>query len=128
MTTGAGVILLVEDSKDSRDILTIILERASFTIVTAFDGQTALALVDDTRPDIVLLDGTLPDLSGIEVCQRLRASYPALPIVFLSARNDARAINDARAAGANGYILKPIPSSELVDEVRAYLSGKQGSW
>jgi len=79
-------ILVVDDDDDIREIITLYLENEGFHVVTAFDGNQALAYANTVNPDLIILDMMLPDLDGIEVCQELRKSK-SMPIIFLSCKS-----------------------------------------
>ena len=82
-------------------------------------GATALALVDDLEPEVVLVDVQLPGESGIDVARRLAVSHPSVRVVILSAHDDDVFVNDAFEVGAAGYLLKTMPRDELIGAVRA---------
>ncbi|MBI3564127.1 MAG: response regulator [Elusimicrobia bacterium] len=116
-------VLVVDDEKDFRAIIGRIIERAGYDVVTAADGAEALARFAAEKPDMVLLDGHLPDIDGFEVCRRLRAS-PAgrdVPIVMCTVRSAISNVKDGLGAGATGYLLKPFDPQELLAAVKAAL-------
>lgn len=83
----------------------------------AADAERALALVDDLVPEVVLLDIRLPSINGIEVGRRIVADHPATTVILLTAYDDAHYVQAARAAGVAGYLLKTMPSDELLDAI-----------
>ncbi|GIJ51219.1 hypothetical protein Val02_81050 [Virgisporangium aliadipatigenens] len=108
-------VLYADDDYDLRDLAAFKLEGAGYTVFTAPDGRTALALAENGGIDVVLLDVMMPDTDGIEVCRRLRAN-PAtadVPIVLLTAASNPAAIERGYEAGADDYILKPFSVREL---------------
>jgi CheY-like chemotaxis protein len=110
-------ILLVDDEEELRLLVTMTLERESYRVVTAADGEEGLAIAKSLRPDLILLDVGLPKIDGIEVCRRLRAD-PAtreVRIVMLSAwvREEDHAA--AFAAGANDYLDKPFRPRDFME-------------
>lgn len=117
------LILVVEDEAPIVTLLRYNLEREGFRVVEAGDGEEALLLAAERKPDLVLLDWMLPLLSGIEVCRRLRraADSKNVPIIMLTARGEegdrVRGLN----SGADDYVTKPFSPSELIARVRAVL-------
>lgn len=116
-------ILLVDDEADIVELLEYNLRQAGYTVVTARDGNTALAEVRRQRPDLVLLDWMLPDLPGTEVCKRLRrdASTSTLPIMMITAKNEEIDRVVGFELGADDYVVKPFSPRELVLRIGAVL-------
>jgi len=100
-------ILLAEDNPDSREITSLILSESGLEVVAAPTGREALALLEELPIDAVLLDNRLPDMSGIDVCHRIREVNPGLPIVFFSASAYEADKKKALECGAQAYIIKP---------------------
>ncbi len=117
------LVLVVEDEAALVTLLTYNLERAGFRVAAAKDGEEALLLVREERPDLVLLDWMLPLMSGIEVCRHLRRAPEtrALPVILLTARGEEGDKLRGLEAGADDYVTKPFSPSELVARVRALL-------
>ena len=116
-------ILLVEDDANLVELVTYNLEKEGFDVATTGDGEEALVMAAEHRPDLVILDWMIANLSGIEVCRRLRRS-PAtanLPIVMLTARAEEADRIRGLETGADDYITKPFSPRELVARVRAVL-------
>jgi DNA-binding NarL/FixJ family response regulator len=90
---------------------------------TASSGRELLALVESTRPDVVLTDLRMPDLSGIEVTRRLLASDPELPVLLLTMHDDDESVYGAMRAGARGYLLKGADGAQLVSTIQTLASG-----
>jgi DNA-binding response OmpR family regulator len=118
MTT---TVLAVDDTADSRDLLSTILDRAGFAVLTAATGREALAAARDA--DAVLLDVSLPDLSGIEVCRLLRAdpATAGTPMLLVSGYATVRDVRDGLDAGADAYLSKPYSAAQLVGQLRHVL-------
>ena len=114
-------LLLVEDDERISQPLVRMLEAEGFTVVHVDAGEAALAAVKRSIPDLVLLDLSLPDIDGLDVCRRLRASHPALPIVMLTARNEEVDMVVGLDAGADDYITKPFRVAELTARIRTRL-------
>jgi len=115
-----ATVLVVDDDRKITDMLRRTLVYEGYRVVTANDGQTALAKAQTDRPDLVVLDWLMPDLDGIEVARRLRAAGDML-VLMLTARD---AVEDRVAgldSGADDYLVKPFAPDELLARVRALL-------
>ncbi len=115
---GMRTVLVVEDERDIRELLRRYLERAGFSVLTAATGAEALHLVDEVRPDLLLLDLGLPDIDGAEI---LASTAPTTSVIVLTSRT---AVTDRIAglrAGADDYVVKPFSPTEVVLRVRAVL-------
>jgi len=119
-------ILLADDHNIMRRGLRLLLERQpGFEVVAeAADGHEAAERAEATRPDVVVLDITMPNMSGIEAAQRILASLPQAAIVILSMHADEGYVLRALKAGAKGYLLKDSAESDLLDAIRAVSAGK----
>ncbi len=119
-------MLIVDDHAVVRRGLRMVLElQPEFLVVgEAGTGAQALALCWDARPDLVLLDLTLPDMSGVEVARQLRQTCPESRILVLSAVQDAAQVYQAVDAGVDGYVLKEITPSELARAIRQVAGGQ----
>jgi two-component system KDP operon response regulator KdpE len=111
-------VLLVDDDATLRQTLGIGLRAAGHDVLIAGDGRTALQAAREDRPDIVVLDLGLPDLSGFDVLRRLRA-WSTVPVVVLSARAESSEKVEALDLGADDYVTKPFGMEELLARVRA---------
>jgi two-component system, OmpR family, phosphate regulon response regulator PhoB len=116
-------VLLVEDEPAQRAVLSYNLEAEGFIVTQAEDGEEALLLVNEALPDLILLDWMLPNVSGIEVCRRLkmRPDTRGVPIIMLSARSEEVDKVRGLETGADDYIIKPYSVVELMARVRAAL-------
>jgi DNA-binding response OmpR family regulator len=114
----ARTILVVDDEPTQREMLAEALEAEGFTIVTAADGRTALLKFRESKPDLVLLDLMLPEMSGIEVCRIIRAES-GVPILMLTAKNSELDKVVGLELGADDYVTKPFSLRELIARVRA---------
>jgi len=120
-------ILVIDDEASIQKLLRAALERDGFQVTSAMDATSGLLAFERERPDLVLLDVMLPDLSGREVCQRIRASSP-VPIIMLSALDDEVDKVVGLELGADDYITKPFGLRELRSRIRAVLrrTGRSG--
>ncbi len=118
-------LLLVEDDVRISQPLARMLRAEGFDVRHCDTGETALHAVGEALPDLVLLDLSLPDIDGLEICRRLRALHPSLPIVMLTARNEEVEVVVGLDAGADDYITKPFRVAELTARIRARLRASQ---
>lgn len=114
-------VLLVEDDERISEPLIRVLRAEDFVVVHVAAGQPALGSVAEQRPDLVLLDLTLPDIDGLDVCRKIRADHPDLPIIMLTARAEEMDVIVGLNAGADDYVAKPFRLAELVARIRARL-------
>ena len=116
-------ILIVEDEAALLTLLRYNLERGGFEVGEAVDGEEALLMVEERRPDLMVLDWMLPTLSGIEVCRRIRRrpDVRPLPIVMLTARGEEADRVRGLDGGADDYVVKPFSPAELLARIRAIL-------
>lgn len=112
-------LLLVEDDDRISQPLVRLLVAEGFVTRHVSLGRAALAAVADDVPDLVLLDLSLPDLDGLDVCRELRITYPSLPIIMLTARGEEVDVVVGLGAGADDYVVKPFRVGELVARIRA---------
>ena len=114
-------LLIVDDDPELRHFLRTELEIEGYSCAEAATGQQALVQLRESRWDLLLLDWTLPDFSGVEICRRLRGSDDQTPVLMLTARDDVRERVEALDAGADDYLTKPFSIEELLARVRARL-------
>ncbi|MBC7140034.1 MAG: phosphate regulon transcriptional regulator PhoB [Defluviimonas sp.] len=116
-------VLVVEDEPAQREVLAYNLEAEGFRVAQAENGEEALLLVSEDRPDLIVLDWMLPNVSGIEVCRRLksRTETRGVPIIMLSARSEEVDRVRGLETGADDYVIKPYSVVELMARVRTQL-------
>ena len=114
-------ILLVEDDERISEPLLRVLGTEGFQTVHAETGAGGLQHVAASHPDLVLLDLTLPDIDGLDVCRKIREDLPELPIIMLTARADEMDVIVGLGAGADDYVPKPFRLAELVARIKARL-------
>jgi class 3 adenylate cyclase/CheY-like chemotaxis protein len=116
-------ILIAEDNAMNLDILQTRLALHGYDIVTATDGEAALALAREKQPDLILLDVMMPKLDGFEVCRRLRGdpALPFMPIILVTARADPKDVVAGLEAGGDEYLTKPVDQAALVARVKSML-------
>jgi DNA-binding response OmpR family regulator len=114
-------VLLVEDDERISGPLVRMLQAEGFTVHHVATGAGATELIAVETVDLVLLDLTLPDIDGLDVCRQIRTAHPTLPIVMLTARSDEVDVVVGLGAGADDYVSKPFRVAELVARLRARL-------
>ncbi len=116
-------ILVIEDEAALVTLLRYNLERDGYRVVEARDGEEALIVAAEENPDLILLDWALPNLSGIEVCRRLRmkAESRNTPIIMLTARGEESDRIRGLDTGADDYVVKPFSMTEMLARIRAVL-------
>jgi DNA-binding response OmpR family regulator len=120
LTTSTSVLLVEDDARISEPLIRV-LRAEGFEVHHVDAGLPAIDLVARTRPDLVLLDLTLPDVDGLDVCRRIRGGHPDLPIIMLTARAEEMDVIVGLNAGADDYVAKPFRLAELVARIRARL-------
>jgi adenylate cyclase len=116
-------ILIVDDEPINLDILQTRLAVHGYEILTATNGEEALAVATAQRPDLILLDVMMPKMDGIDVCRRLKAdaSLPFMPIILVTAKADSKDVVAGLEAGADEYLTKPVDQAALVARVKSML-------
>ncbi|HMI96584.1 MAG TPA: phosphate regulon transcriptional regulator PhoB [Micropepsaceae bacterium] len=120
---GEPAVLVVEDESALSTLLRYNLEREGYRVFEARDGEEALILADEVKPDLVVLDWMLPQLSGLEICRRLRGrgDMRNVPIVMLTARGEETDRIRGLDTGADDYIVKPFSMTEFLARLRAVM-------
>ncbi len=120
--------LIVEDDPDQADLVSRLLRLRGLDSVVVHDGHSALERAREIKPDVVLLDVMLPDLSGFEICRRLRSERETMltPIVMLTALGDRSNRTDGFRVGANAYVTKPYGPEELFEAIKAARAWRSG--
>lgn len=116
-------ILLAEDEPQTAQLIVFKLKQAGYEVVHVEDGEQALALLEITRPGLVVLDGLMPVMDGFEVLRRLKEDQRtrAIPVIMLTARARDKDVVTGLELGAADYMVKPFSPSELVARVRKVL-------
>ncbi len=119
----APSVLLVEDEPAQREVLAYNLAAEGFAVTQAANGEEAMLLVQESAPDLILLDWMMPLVSGLEVCRRLklRPETRGIPIIMLSARSEEVDRVRGLETGADDYVIKPYSLAELMARLRAHL-------
>lgn len=121
-------ILIVDDSVTSLMWQKMILKGGPYEVITAQDGEEAVAKAVEERPDLILLDVVMPRLDGLGACKAIRqnAVTRETPIIMVTTRADMESMEQAFANGCNDYVTKPIDKLELLTKIEAYLGTTKG--
>ena len=114
-------ILIIEDEAVIRKAIRMACEKEGYEVVEAENGTEGLRLSESSKPDLILLDLMLPDISGFDVCREVRKSGSAVPIIILSAKTEEIDIVVGLEIGADDYITKPFRARELLARIAAHL-------
>jgi DNA-binding response OmpR family regulator len=113
-------LLIVEDEKGISNFLKQGLEEEGYEVFVSDNGKMGLEMASSHKPDLILLDWMLPNLSGLEVCKQIRKQDNITPIIFLTAKDTVQETIEGLKAGANDYIKKPFSFDELVERVKIH--------
>ena len=121
-------ILLVDDAKTVIMMEQMILSQPEYQLLVANDGEQAIDMALAENPDLILLDIIMPDITGIEVCRRLReeAATKTTPIIMVTTRSETDYVQNALEAGCSGYVTKPLDATLLQRKVRELLDKVDG--
>jgi DNA-binding response OmpR family regulator/DNA-binding CsgD family transcriptional regulator len=122
-------ILVVDDTPETLGLLTDTLDHAGFTVLIATDGNSALELLDQITPDLVLMDAVMPGMSGFESCRRIKQEkmLANLPVIFLTGLSESAHVVEGLAAGGVDYVTKPIVIDELLARIRVHLANARAA-
>ena len=119
-------LLLVEDERSLSKALTAILQGNHYSVDAVFDGQEALAYLEATAYDGVILDIMLPKLDGLSVLRQIRSQGSQVPVLLLTAKSEVEDKVLGLDSGANDYLAKPFATAELLARIRAMTRGQRG--
>ena len=119
-----NTIMVVDDDPDLITVLTIMLEQTDYTVRHAYSGMQLFSGLEGQKPDLIVLDLTMPHMSGLEVLDRLKANQEtsSIPVILLTAQGEFEDIISGYKKGADYYITKPFTKSQLVNSIDAILS------
>ncbi len=123
-----SLILIVEDEPAQAEVLSYNLKAEGYRVNLADDGEEALLMIEEEKPDLVVLDWMLPHVSGIEVCRRLQSNpvTKSLPVIMLTARGEESDKVRGLETGADDFVVKPYSPKEIIARVRAVLRRASG--
>ncbi|MDP3012613.1 MAG: response regulator [Candidatus Subteraquimicrobiales bacterium] len=118
-------ILIADDEPDILRLIKFILEKRGFEVFAASDGERAFRIALDICPDLIVLDVLMPNLNGVEVCQKLKKNEKTrnIPVVMLSAKSQGSEIKYGLEAGAADYIPKPFNTEDFVKRITSLIDG-----
>jgi CheY-like chemotaxis protein len=119
-------ILVVDDEKDFVDLISGWLEMKKFRVMKAYDGKEGFEKIRSERPDLMLLDITMPEMNGYDLCVKLKTDkdYKDIPIIILSAHFQPNDIEFGKAVGAAAYMTKPVELEQLMHKMEELLGSK----
>jgi len=122
-------ILVVDDTPETLGLLTDTLDHAGFTVLIATDGESALELLDQITPDLVLMDAVMPGMSGFESCRRIKQEklLANLPVIFMTGLSESEHVIEGLASGGVDYVTKPIIVDELLARIRVHLANARAA-
>ncbi|TWB43930.1 response regulator [Nitrospirillum pindoramense] len=117
-------VLVVDDTPETLGFLTDALDQAGLTVLVATDGESALALLEQVTPDLVLMDAVMPGLDGFETCRQLKRDQALahLPVIFMTGLSETEHVVQGLQAGGVDYVTKPIVVDELMARIRVHLA------
>jgi DNA-binding NarL/FixJ family response regulator len=120
-------VLVVDDTPESLGFLTDMLDGAGYTVLIATDGESALRLVEQITPDLVLMDAVMPGVDGFEACRRLKQNpqMAHLPVIFMTGLSETEHVVQGLSAGGVDYVTKPIVVEELLARMRVHLNNSR---
>ena len=127
MPDSSARVLVVDDEPNITDLVALALRYEGFSVEKAGSGRAALSAVQKFKPDLVILDVMLPDLSGLDVMKRLTSEGRKVPVIFLTARDSTEDKVHGLTIGGDDYVTKPFSIEELVARVRVVLRRNGGS-
>ena len=120
-------ILIAEDERDIRDLITFTLRFAGYEVTATTDGEEAYETAQRILPDLILLDVRMPGMNGYDACKKIKANDKTqhIPVVFLSAKGQEAEVQTGIDAGAAEYIVKPFSPDQLTERVQAILENHE---
>jgi two-component system phosphate regulon response regulator PhoB len=119
-------LLIVDDNPINIRVVQVMLEKDGYRTVSAMDGATCIEMAKNGRPDLILLDINMPEMSGIEVCKALRRDEQAndITVIFVTASTDDETLREAFESGGKDYVRKPENRTELLASIEFILTQK----
>jgi CheY-like chemotaxis protein len=118
-----AAVLIVDDDPQTQDYLKTLLDKAGYKVLLADDGESAMEMVVEHQPDLVLLDIMMPGAHGYSVCNRIKSNdiTKRIKVIFLTAKSFPADKRQADQVGADGYLVKPVASEDLLKSLREHL-------
>ncbi len=121
MTRAGAHVLLVDDNPKGLESLDLRLRALGYRTTLAHNGEIAVAVVERDRPDVVVLDVTMPEMNGYQACRAMKRIDPKVPVIILTAKTEAADRFWAFQSGADGFLNKPVDPALVVEKLRALL-------
>lgn len=120
-------VLVVDDEPDIVDLIKMALTLANFEVTTAENGPATLKILEGLKPDLILLDIMMPQMTGFEVCKKIRSqkALRSVPIIMLTAKGQKQDAEQGLKLGADDYIIKPFDPYDLAEQVRSMIEKTQ---
>ena len=124
---GSSTILVVDDDEDSRRLLSHLLKRRGYEVITADGGKPALAALKKAEVDVILLDVMMPEMDGFAVCRELKKkkSTANIPVILLTARDDMETRATGMNLGVSDFLAKPVNKDELLQRLTTQIEARQ---
>lgn len=125
MNTSSARVVIVDDSDFSRSVISKMLSEEGIQVVgEAGSAESALPLIKDKKPDIVIADIVMPNVSGLELAEKIGTTFPDVSVVMISSLSQEHIVLDAIGAGASDFIAKPIQKQQLIDSIEKIMSSR----
>jgi EAL domain-containing protein (putative c-di-GMP-specific phosphodiesterase class I)/CheY-like chemotaxis protein len=121
-----ATILIADDDATFVDAIKLILSVEGYTVISALNGRQALDSINVSKPDLILLDITMPDMSGWEVCKKLKSMNPSTPVLLISGKDEIKDKLMGIQVGADDYLTKPFEAETLLERIEEHLHTKKG--
>jgi DNA-binding response OmpR family regulator/DNA-binding CsgD family transcriptional regulator len=130
LTDRRDAVLVVDDAPENLSLLTDTLDQAGYTVLIAIDGETALELVNQITPDLVLMDAIMPGIGGFETCRRLKREklLSDLPVIFMTGLSETEHVLEGLSSGGVDYVTKPIELDQLLARIRVHLGNARAAY
>jgi len=127
METKPTRILIIEDDKDTNDMISAILTDAGFVAISSLDGEDGLLKAEQESPDVIILDLMLPHINGLDVCRQLNSNEKtrSIPVIILTAKRELSTKLSSFVAGAKRFLTKPFEAQDLINEIRRAIRQKE---
>ena len=116
--SGGPLVLVVDDDPRLREFMRVNLEMEGYSVVEAASAEEALSAIEDTTPELVLLDVVMPGVDGWQMLQRMQERHGSIPVIMFSGQVDATSANDAEERGARGFVGKPFDPQQLIERAK----------
>ncbi|MCM2679173.1 response regulator transcription factor [Echinimonas agarilytica] len=120
VASDSAIVLVVDDSPESLGMLNIALNNAGLMVLVALNGAQALSIIERITPDVVLLDGIMPEMDGFDTCRAIKQKLPNIPVIFMTGLTDSEYVIKGFEVGGVDYVTKPIVPDEVLARIRVH--------